>query len=207
MSDKILLQYRKPNGFLGQLIARSMNSSHHKMTNWGLDFINIKNPKNILDIGCGGGRAITKLSVLFPDSTVYGIDYSKKSIDISTRVNKKNIKKGRVILKEANVSSLPFENDYFDLITAIETYYFWSDLEYNMKEVLRVLKPNGLFLIISSVYKNDKFDKRNKSYVEKLNMHYHSAEDLNKLLSNTGFKNIKINEKYEKGWLCAITEK
>ncbi|MBN1798660.1 MAG: class I SAM-dependent methyltransferase [Spirochaetales bacterium] len=208
--NKLILHVRKPKGFLGLLMARGMNSSHNKMTNWGLEFINVKDKKNILDIGCGGGRTLKKLSISSPDSTVYGIDYSKESIAISTGVNKKDIKKGKVILKESGVSALPFGNNFFDLITAIETYFFWPDLKNDMKEVLRVLKPNGTFLIISGEYKNDKnnkFDKRNKSFVEKLNMHYHSPEDLTKLLTAAGFKDLRIEEQFEKGWLCAISKK
>jgi ubiquinone/menaquinone biosynthesis C-methylase UbiE len=207
MLDKIILQVRKPNGLLGRLMARGMNINHRKLTDWGLEFINKNDIKNILDIGCGGGRTIKKISILSPKSNVYGIDYSKESINISASVNKKNIKNGRVILKEANVSSMPFEDNYFDLIIAIESYFFWPDLENDMKEVLRVLKKNGIFLIVSGEYKNDKYDKRNKSFVEKLNMHYHSPEDLYNLLFNSGFKNIKIYEKYENGWLCEISEK
>jgi ubiquinone/menaquinone biosynthesis C-methylase UbiE len=207
MLDKIIFQVRKPTGFLGRLMAKGMNINHRKLTDWGFEFIKKKNFKNILDIGCGGGRAISKLVNLNPNSTVYGIDYSKESIDVSNSVNKKNIKKGRVILKEASVSDMPFENNFFDLITTIESFFFWPDLENDMKGVLRILKPNGTFLIISGEYKNEKYDKRNKSFVEKLNMHYHSKEDLNNILNKVGFSNIKINENYEMGWLCAIAKK
>lgn len=207
MLDKIILQVRKPTGLLGRLMARGMNINHRKLTDWGLEFINKNDIKNILDIGCGGGRTIKRLSVLSPNSNVYGIDYSKESINISARVNKKSIKNGRVILKESNVCSLPFEDSYFDLIVAIESYFFWLDLGNDINEVLKVLKKNGIFLIISGEYKNDKSDKRNKSFVEKLNMHYHSPEDIYNLLFNSGFKNIKINEKYENGWLFVISEK
>lgn len=46
---------------------------------------------------------------------------------------------------------LPFGNDVFDLITAFETIYFWPDILEALKQVHRVLKPNGTFMICNEV--------------------------------------------------------
>ena len=64
MLDKIILQVRKPTGFLGRLMAKGMNINHRKLTDWGFEFINKMDFNKILDIGCGGGRAINKLANL-----------------------------------------------------------------------------------------------------------------------------------------------
>lgn len=207
MIDNLIAQTRKPVGFLGLIMARGMNFSHHRLTNWALNFINIKDTITILDIGCGGGKTIQKLAKLSPHGIIYGIDYSEEAIAISGKVNKKKIKEERIFLKVASVSSLPFENDFFDLITAVQTYFFWPDLHNDMKEVLRVLKPGGTCLIVSGEYKNEKFDRRNKIFVEKLNMHYHSPDDLKKLFMESGFQSATINENYNRGWLCGIALK
>jgi cyclopropane fatty-acyl-phospholipid synthase-like methyltransferase len=41
-----------------------MNSSHSKLTDWGLEHISIENNETILDIGCGGGRTVSKLAAI-----------------------------------------------------------------------------------------------------------------------------------------------
>ena len=40
-----------------------------------------------------------------------------------------------------------FADDWFDAVTAFETVYFWPDLPQCFREVCRVLKPGGTFLI------------------------------------------------------------
>ena len=207
MLNSIILQARKPNGFLGLLMARGMNSSHSKMTDWGLRFADPGVASKILDIGCGGDRTIHKLSVMAPRADIYGIDYSKQSIAISARVNSKDIRKGKVTLKEASVSHIPFEDDSFELITAIESYFFWPDLYGDMHEVLRVLRKDGTFLVISGEYKNDRYDQRNRGFAEKLHMHYHSNEELRDVLAKAGFRNVRMEENPERGWLCGIASK
>jgi len=62
---------------------------------------------------------------------------------VATSVNQRYINTGRVEILRASVESLPFSDDMFDLVTAVETYYFWPDLVENLKEIRRVLKPGG----------------------------------------------------------------
>jgi SAM-dependent methyltransferase len=57
-----------------------MNSSHSKLTDWGLKHISIENYGTILDVGCGGGRTVSKLAAISTQGKVYGIDYSDESV-------------------------------------------------------------------------------------------------------------------------------
>ena len=48
----------------------------------------------------------------------------------------------------------------FDLVTAVETHFFWPDLPNDVREVLRVLKPGGTFLLIAEVYRGRQYRDR-----------------------------------------------
>jgi ubiquinone/menaquinone biosynthesis C-methylase UbiE len=63
------------------------------------------------------------------------------------------IKQGRVQFHHASVSELPFADNQFDLVTAVETQYYWPDLPNDMREILRVLKPGGRLAVIAEYYK------------------------------------------------------
>lgn len=78
---------------------------------------------------------------------VYGVDYSIESVKLSREVNRVNIDKGKVEILEGDVQNLPFEDNRFDIVTAFETVYFWPNIVESFKEVKRVLKPGGIFLI------------------------------------------------------------
>jgi ubiquinone/menaquinone biosynthesis C-methylase UbiE len=205
--NELILQAKKPTGLLGTILARIMNRGHDKLTNWGLNFLNIKNDDKILDIGCGGGRTINKLAKMVKKGKIYGIDYSDVSVKTSSKINKLYINQGKVEIQKAGVSSIPFSKDFFDIITAIETYFLWPDLENDMKEVFRVLKPKGKLLIVSEVYKSDRRDKL-VMILEKLNIDLNkivnsqTKEEFHQLFIDAGYKDVEIHEYAKKGWIC-----
>jgi ubiquinone/menaquinone biosynthesis C-methylase UbiE len=143
--NTLLDQCRKPTGWRGRFILWKMNREHSNLTDWGLSHVSIGTCDTILDIGCGGGRTVSKLAARATQGRVYGIDYSPDSIATSIKKNAQGIVAGRVSIQQGSVSKLPFPDGTFDLITAVETHFFWPDLPSDMREVFRVLKPGGHF--------------------------------------------------------------
>ena len=139
----VLRQVRKPSGWLGMRMARAMNLSHATMTDWGLQQLTAVKGAAILDVGCGGGRTVQKLASLAPEGTVIGLDYSPASVAVSRETNAKEIEAGRVRIEQGSVAALPFPDGAFDIVTAVETHYYWPDLEANLREILRVLSRVG----------------------------------------------------------------
>jgi len=208
---KLVAQAKKPTGIIGSIIATAMNCGHDKLTDWGLAFIKIKEDHAILDIGCGGGKTINKMAKMIKRGKVYGIDYSDVSVELSSKLNRDYIKENMVEIQKASVSSIPFPNNFFDVITAIETYFFWPDVENDMKEVLRVLKSKGTLLILSEAYKTSKNEKSLDKWARLANtndfMRYQTKEELGRLFVNTGYRNVEIHVNVRYGWISAIGTK
>ena len=120
-----------------------MNSRHSKVTDWGLSKVSIRKPDIILDVGCGGGRTVSKLAAIATQGRIYGLDYSEASVAVAKKINTQWIAMGRVEIQQGSVSQLPFTDDTFNLVTAVETHFWWPDLPTDMREILRVLKPGG----------------------------------------------------------------
>lgn len=59
-------QTRKPEGFLGKMMIKGMNSGHAKMADWGMSHLKTIAPSEIIDIGCGGGRNAGELLKKYP---------------------------------------------------------------------------------------------------------------------------------------------
>ena len=74
-------QTRKPEGFLGKMMLRGMNSGHAKMADWGLDHLQDIDPDGIVDLGCGGGRNAGELLKRYPNAHVTAVDYSELSVE------------------------------------------------------------------------------------------------------------------------------
>ena len=208
---KLIWQAKKPSGVIGLLITRLMNIGHSKLTNWALSYLTIKENDIILDIGCGGGKTVNKLANIVGKGKVYGIDFSDVSVQLSSKLNRNNIALGRVNIQKANVSLLPFADNYFDIVTAIETYFFWPDLKNDMKEVFRVMKPKGKLLIVSEVYRNSENEKSINRWSEFSNttdfMQYQTKKEFKQTFKNAGYQNVNINDNVKHGWICGIGTK
>lgn len=202
----LLMQVRRPSKWLGRPFVWLMNGSHSRLTDWGLQHANIERNFTILDVGCGGGRTIQKLAAQASEGKVYGVDYAEGSVAMSRKQNADTIHAGRVKIKQASVSQLPFGDNKFDLATAIETQYYWPDLPNDMQEILRVLKPGGTLLIIAEVYRNGARSNVLAPVIKLLGSHSLSADDQRELFSQAGYHDVQIFE-HKKGWLCACGKK
>ncbi len=201
-------QCQKPTGWLGRLILSNMNSRHSKVTDWGLSQTSIAKHGTILDVGCGGGRTVSKLA-LASEAKIYGVDFSKTSVAVANGVNKDGINKGRVDIREASVSQLPFPDDMFDLVTAVETHFWWPDLPGDMREVWRVTKPGGKLVIIAEIYKGSATTtaKLAEKYLPLSGMTLLSLDEHRELLGNAGFTDVEVIEQRQNGWMCGIGRK
>jgi SAM-dependent methyltransferase len=202
-----LKQVRKPSRWGGRLFVWVMNLTHSGLTDWGLNHVRIEKHFTILDVGCGGGRTIQKLAALAADGTVYGVDYAEGSVAASRAKNAQLIKAGRAEVRQASVSQLPFPNDMFDLVTAVETQYYWPDLVKDMQEILRVLKPGGQLIVIAESYKKGAYNKLQAPVLKLIKAWNLGVEDHRRLFSTAGYIDIQIFEETRKGWLCGIGEK
>jgi SAM-dependent methyltransferase len=201
-------QCQKPTGWLGRLILRNMNSRHSKVTDWGLSHISIEKQSTVLDVGCGGGRTVSKLAAA-TQGKVYGVDFSKESVAVANRTNQQWINLARVEIQEGSVSQLPFPKDTFDLITAVETHFWWPDLPADMREVFRVLKPGGTLIIIAEIYKGAKTKtaKLAEKYLPLSGLNLLSADEHRELFTNAGYSDVRIFEESGKGWICGVGRK
>ena len=210
-ADKVIAQCRKPSGFFGRFILWDMNRHHSKLTDWGLSHVSIKPNDKVLDVGCGGGRTIHKLAVAASAGKVYGIDYSEDSVAAARRANAHWIEIGLVEIQPGSVSRLPFENDTFDVVTAIETHLFWPNLPQDFREIFRVLKPGGALLIVAEIYRGGKhLEGVRKTIFEKhlaANMNLLTPDEHRDLFTGAGFSDVQIFEELDKGWISAIGKK
>ena len=101
-----------------------------------------KNPKRILDIGCGTGETLTFLQKLFPEARLYGIDTSDKAVAYTK-------KRGHQHVVNASAESIPEKKETFDVILLLDVLEHIRKDSQVLLEVKRVLIPGGILLITS----------------------------------------------------------
>ncbi len=115
----------------------------------------------------------------------------------STKVNKNE---PRVEIVQGSVEKMPFDKDSFNLVTAFETVFFWPNTEKNIKEVFRVVKPGGRFVVVNN-YGDPKIDWEKKVPC----MTRYTAEQIKSFMENAGFKDVKVSKK--ENLFCVIGAK
>jgi len=166
-----------------------MNFGHAPLTNWGLGHIPFQDGWTILDVGCGGGRTLQRLLDRSKGAVVHGIDISDESVAKARKVNAALLD-SRIFVQKGSAAELPYNDGTFDLVTAVETVYFWPTLLHCLQEVKRVLKPGGLFAILIEVTSADSVWTR---VVE--GMTPYSPEHLREFLEHAGFREVTIHRK------------
>lgn len=179
---------RKPQGKLGNIQLKSMNKEHTPVSLWGLKHLDIKQDDVVLDVGCGGGMNVKRMAE--KAKKVYGVDYSIESVKLSREVNERSIGNGNVEILEANVKSLPFDDNTFDIVTAFETVYFWPDIEKCFAEVKRVLKPGGKFMIGMETNGSDNFIM--KFWNHFIDMEMYDDSQITAFLKNNDYDEITV---------------
>ena len=188
LTEFLIKQSQKPSGLIGRVITKIWSFYFKKLSLWAIKQTTISDNYRILEIGYGGGSTIKNLLALNKNLEIQGIDISKESYRTAQRVHSDSIRKGSVQLKIGNVENMPYQNNYFDRIFAIQTHIFWKDIKKSFQEVYRVLSSNSTLIIAS----------------EKEKIHYHmtdyrTSHEFSQLLTSIGFS--KIEEKQNRNWI------
>lgn len=199
-------RYGEPKGAEGRETLEAMNVSHRELSEWAMTLLPSLDPKKVLDVGCGGGMQLSMLGAEFPKAHLYGVDISEDAVNFALEVNKEKAEAGLCTIRMAPAEDLPFPDEMFDLVSAFETYFFWSDLEAGISEAYRVLTPGGIFTIISELYPHPDFDERNAEAAESTGLTIIENEEMISLLEGKGF-NVNHITIPEKNWVCFIAEK
>ncbi|MFC7357717.1 bifunctional demethylmenaquinone methyltransferase/2-methoxy-6-polyprenyl-1,4-benzoquinol methylase UbiE [Jejudonia soesokkakensis] len=174
-----------------------------------------KNPKTILDIATGTGDLAIKFASEIESATVTGLDLSEGMLSVARKkvANKKFSE--RLTFVKGDSEALPFENESFDAITVSFGVRNFENLEKGLTEILRVLKTDGLFVILETsvptkfpwkqgyyayskgilpiIGKLFSKDKVAYSYLSESASKFPHGEALNNILKKIGFKTVKNN--------------
>lgn len=165
--------------------------------------LDVKDSDRVLDCGCGDGfylHLISKIS----NCELYGLDVDPNALESA----KRNLAGRKITLIQGDVTSIPFDDNFFDKIVLSEVLEHIPDDAKALKEIKRVLKPGGIALI-TVPNRNYPFlwDPINKSMEFFVGRHIkdgfwsgiwhqhlrlYTIEDIKALVEKTGFELVKI---------------
>lgn len=120
---------------------------------------------NVLDLGCGRGSGVYLLKKEYgPEAEVFGVDIDKRNIEIANKDFGEDCK-----FVFAKGEKLPFNKNFFDVVSSIEVLEHVQNLEETLGEIARVLKRGGVFI---ATFPNSKSEREllrfNKDYLKQI---------------------------------------
>ena len=134
-------------------IGRSelMEKEHSKTVLKLLNSIRFEKPFSFLDVGCGNGWVVRKISQIQNCKKAVGIDKSQNMIT-KAKSKKKSSKENYL---RTDILSWKF-NGKFDYIFSMESLYYSTPMESALKKIYKLLKPGGQFFCGTDFYNDNK---------------------------------------------------
>jgi len=159
-----------------------MEREHTKAVSKFLESISFEKDFSFLDIGCGNGWVVRKISKIKTCKKAVGIDKSK--FMIKNAISKKKTVKEHYI--QSDIESWNYKGK-FDFIFSMESLYYSESLEKALAKIFKLLKRGGKFFCGTDFYKDNKATSRWSKQM-RVPMHLRSKSEWIKLFKDVGFK-------------------
>src|SRR5438128_2883467 len=172
-----------------------MERHHLDITEKTMRRMDLRPGERILDLGCGSGWATRLLARMVGEGPqgfgqVVGVDISDEMIRQARAASKEF---ENVMFVVGSSAQIPWEENFFDKVLSVESFYYYPDQERALAELFRVLAPHGRMFILINLYKDNPYSLQ---WVDKLKVRVHvrSAAEYVDLLKKHAFENVEARQ-------------
>jgi ubiquinone/menaquinone biosynthesis C-methylase UbiE len=145
--------------------------------------------ERILEVGFGHGSTLAAIAAKAPRAELAGIDLSVEAVGHAAGRCKMGVVEGRIDLRAGDSAHLPWGDASFDKAFSVHTIYFWADPLQNLRELWRVLRPDGrLFLGC-----RERSAAATASFPASV-YRFYSDDELTTLVRGAGFHGVQLNQ-------------
>ena len=172
--------------------GEEMEKHHLNITEQTLRRMELRPGERVLDLGCGAGWASRILARLVGDGPeghgqVVGVDISDEMI---RRARAASRDFDNLMFVWGSAQQLPWEENFFDKVLSVESFYYYADQDRALHELFRVMAPRGRLFILINLYKDNPYSLR---WVEELKVpvQARSAAEYVELMKQHAFEDVE----------------
>ena len=132
--------------------GEKMEQDHLPITLPVLEKMRLGPTDNVLDLGCGAGWLSRRISRSVPEGRVVGMDISDEMIRVARRTS---VDQDNLLFVAGEVAAIPWEPNFFTHVISVESSYYWPNPTAGVKEIYRVLRPDGAAWILINYYRDN----------------------------------------------------
>src|SRR5512143_1567025 len=153
----------KPRGAMGVVMGWLLESGNAEQNRATVDALDPPPGGAVLEVGFGPGHALKMLAKSRPLGLLAGIDHSELMVATARRRLDGGRGDAALDLRVGDAGELPFPDERFDAVYAVNSYHQWPDQEGALAEMTGVLKPGGdLMLSIGDFRVEGRFEPPGK---------------------------------------------
>jgi ubiquinone/menaquinone biosynthesis C-methylase UbiE len=172
--------------------GEEMEQHHISITEQTLALMGLKHGERVLDLGCGAGWATRLLAQLVAGGgerpgQVVGLDVSDEMV---RRARGASTQCDNVLFVVGSAQQIPWEENFFDKVLSVESFYYYGDQDGALDELFRVLAPKGELFILINLYRDNHYSLR---WVEELKVpvQARSEQEYIELLKEHGYEDVR----------------
>jgi ubiquinone/menaquinone biosynthesis C-methylase UbiE len=185
----IAQQSAHPRGYLGRVIARIMALETATPNRRVLELLDLNEKSRVLEVGFAHGHTLARAAELARQGFVAGIDISAAMVDMAQTFSRDSIAKGLIEVRQASSDQIPYPDQSFDRIFAVHTLYFWNDPLAHLREIRRVCRVGGRFVLAFG----PREDARAVAAFPKAVYIFYSIDETQRLLAEAGFYSVTMS--------------
>lgn len=172
--------------------GEEMERNHFSIAEQTIRLMGLKPGERVLDLSCGSGWATRLLARLVGEGPegfgqVIGLDISDEMVR-RARAASRDFE--NIMYVWGSAQQIPWEENFFDKVLSIESFYYYPDQDRVLAELFRVLSPRGRLFLLINLYKENPATLR---WVEKINVpvHVRSEQEYVQLLKAHTFEEVE----------------